>query len=80
MSDQKVKVYEFPNWALKNGGSIYGWLRHYNLNPSWGNWNNGIITIELSRFDADCLLLMAENNPARFGNKSTIEETIKKYQ
>lgn len=61
-------VYTFPNGFARNAEAIYGWLRHYNLTPSWGDCSDGSMRIELSPSDAGCLVKMMKHNPARFGN------------
>lgn len=71
-----LTVYNFPNGFSKHAESMYTWLRHYNLEPQWGDCSNGSMPILLSKSDAECLLLMAKANPARFGNVDTIKSLM----
>jgi len=68
------QVYVFPNGFQNEARFMYGWLRHYNLTPSWGDLSDGQGRILLPEGEVSCLLMMAEHNPARFGNASTIRE------
>ena len=60
-------VYTFPNGFQKEAESMYGWLRHYSLTPSWGH-TKGYQEICLPHSEVACLRKMQESNPARFGN------------
>lgn len=61
-------VYTFPNGFLKEAQSTYTWLRHYNLNPSWGTCLDGQHRIQLPAAEVPCLRMMQKADPARFGN------------
>ena len=70
------RVYLFPNGFRKEAEATYGWLRNYNLTPSWGNCEPGKLAIELPASEVSCLLLMAEHNPAMFGNSIQIKKNL----
>ena len=61
-------VYTFPNGFANEARHTYGWLRHYNLNPAWGDCSDGSTRIQLPESEVSCLRMMQKHNPARFGN------------
>jgi hypothetical protein len=63
-----VPVCTVSNSFLKNGEAYYSWLRAAGLNPSWGPWEDGSISICLPEEEVPSLRLMQKANPARFGN------------
>ena len=74
------RVYLFPNGFSREAEAMYGWLRNYNLTPSWGDCEPGKLAIDLPAGEVSCLLLMAEHNPARFGNASQIRKHTVEYR
>lgn len=73
----KITIANFPNGFRSSAEGFYGWLRHYNLTPSWGQ-KDGDIQLEAS--EVTCFQKMAEANPARFGNKRTLFELVQLNQ
>lgn len=75
MTEQNmVEAYRFPNGFREQAENIYKWLLHYNLKPVWGDpAGTGDTVILLSPADRECLTLMQEKNPARFGNPPAVE-------
>jgi hypothetical protein len=69
-------VYTFSNSFLKNGDAVYSWLRLAGLNPSWGPWEAGNISICLPEEEVPCLRMMQKANPARFGNPPEIDASL----
>lgn len=74
-SEQDLKIaYTFPNGFWDSAQSMYGWLRHANLNPSWGNSVEvGGAIIMLPDNEIDCLRMMQKANPARYGNAPPVD-------
>lgn len=72
-------VYTFPNGFAKQAGQSYLSLLFSGLNPQWGEIVNDVRTIELEESDCNILLLMAEQNPAKWGSVKDIQETISLY-
>jgi hypothetical protein len=64
----KVVVYTWPSGFAKEAENMYKWLRHYGMNPSWGNVRGGEATIELPKDEVSALQELQKANPARFGN------------
>ena len=71
-----VEVYPFPNGFRREAESMYGWLRHYNLTPSWGDLSKGSTPIMLPAHEVECLRMMQRGNPARFGNPPEVNEAL----
>jgi len=53
---------------MKEAESMYGWLRHYGLTPSWGPSRMGKSIILLPTSEIPTLVKMQQHDPARFGN------------
>ena len=66
-----IAVYTFSNSFLPNGNAMFTWLRLAGLNPSWGPWQDGNISICLAEEEVPSLRLLQKSNPARFGNAPT---------
>lgn len=60
-------VYRFRNGFQKQADNTYGWLRSYNLTPSW-EFKDGETMIRLPLIEVPCLRLMQKADPARWGN------------
>ena len=63
-----VVVYDLPNGFAENATWVYNWLRHYNLNPAWGDTSDGRHRVTLPAHEVPALRAMQRANPARFGN------------
>lgn len=63
----KAVAYVFPNGFADQARSMYTCLRHYNLSPEWAGEKDGTHVILLPPDHLDCLRLMQNNCPARFG-------------
>lgn len=71
MSEQRERIYDFPNGFRNNAENIFGWLRHEGFTPEWdcgvrdGEYCYGIT---IPAHEVPQLRIFQKTNPARWGN------------
>lgn len=83
MSEQRERVYDFPNGFQTQAESIYGWLRHEGFAPEWdcgvrdGEYCYGIT---IPAHEVSQLRIFQKTNPARWGNHPDVAAELKASQ
>lgn len=80
MSEQRERVYDFPNGYRESAENMYRWLRHEGFTPEWdfgvreGEHRSGI-TIPAN--EVPQLRIFQKTNPARWGNHPDVAAELK---